>query len=225
MRTRKSFLYFLATMFIAAITLPADTIVSVTLIAAGPVNDGADYVLPYVLSVNGVAMDADCYDYQDHVEVGQSWQAYEFTLSEAAAQGQYKGETNALIDYEDVAWLSSQATPTTQDQIDLQHVIWNVFYPGTFVPTPGMTVYTNLLDVAQPGFTTTEFADYSFLEAVPTLGANLAQAFVIQTSTIGGGGQNPGPAPESGSRILLSVGLGLIVMSRAVAHMRGIRHN
>lgn len=220
MRSYKSFLYILATMCIAVITLPADT-VSVTFIGAGTVNDGVDYVLPYVLSVDGVELDADCYDYLDQVQDGQTWQAYEFTLSEAANQGQYSGQTNALIGYEDVAWLSSQATPTAQDQINLQHAIWDIFYPGTFAANN----YTNsLLKEARSDFSGFDFADYLFLEAVPTQGTNLAQAFVIETVTTGGGGQNPGTAAEPGSWILLSAGLGLIVMSRAVAQIRGKGH-
>ena len=225
MRSYKSLVTILATLFVAVTTLSADSlIVSVTFLGAGPVNDGTDYVLPYALSIGAADIDADCYDYLDHIQAGQTWQAYEYTLEAAAAQGQYSGQSNSLADYEDVAWLSSQAALTAQDQIDLQHVIWNVFDPGVFDPTPGMTAYIDALHTAKANFNVSDFADYSFIEAVPVLGVSPAQAFVIGTPATTDSGQNPAPTPEPAAWILLSVGLGLIVISKTVTEAPGKRH-
>jgi len=220
MRSYKSLVAILATLFVAVTTLSADSlIVSVTFLGAGSVNDGTDYVLPYALNIAGTDIDADCYDYLDQIQNGQTWQAYEYPLDTAANQGQYSGQSNSLADYEEVAWLSSQATHSAQDQIDLQHVIWNVFDPAAFgVVTPGMAVYMDAL--AQADLSVFDFADYSFVEAVPVPGISLAQAFVIETPATINGGQNPGPTPEPAAWILLSVGLGLIVIAKTVTELR-----
>src|ERR1035441_3409652 len=66
--------------------------VSVTFIGVPTgVNDGADYVLPYQLNVNGVLTNATCYDIFDNVVDGQSWTANALTFTQAAATGQFAG--------------------------------------------------------------------------------------------------------------------------------------
>jgi hypothetical protein len=220
MRYRKSTLISLPALLFAGTILSADS-VTVTLTGAGPVNDGTDYVLPYELSIDGLAVSADCYDFFDEVQQGQAWQANELTLAEAASYGQFSGLNNAIVDYEDVAWLSSQATPTQQSQIDLQHVIWNVFDPGQFAITPGMAYYLTSLALAQPYFVSdnndnfANFDNYTFIEAIPSPDSSLPQAFVIQSGSAGGGGQSGGSAtPEPDATFLLAVGLGMITFSR-----------
>ena len=69
------------------------------------VNDGADYVLPYEISIDGVNQLVACYDLEDNVSVGDDWQANILNLNEAAASGYFAG-ANALANYERVAWLS-----------------------------------------------------------------------------------------------------------------------
>ena len=224
MRTYKYFVYILATLFMAVTTLSAaPLIVNVTFVGAGPVNDGADYVLPYILSIGGVDMDAVCYDYLGRVQDNQTWQANELTLNEAESQGRYAGDPGALTDYEDVAWLSSQLTPasTPQNQIDLQHDIWNIFDTGAFTNvTQGMQSFLDDLAAAQPGFTVSEFNNYLFVEPIPVLGTDLPQAFVIETSGTSNNGQNPGSTPEPAAWALMSAGLALIVISKAMAEAR-----
>lgn len=197
--------------------------VTVTLVGVGPVNDGADYVLPYVLTIDGQGpYDADCYDFFDTVNLGQSWQAVELTLNQAAASGAFSGTSgygvgsNALADYEEIAWLSAQATPTPQSQVDLQHTIWNVFDPGAFAVTTGMQQIVGNLTTAQAsGYNGFSFANFLFLEA--TTGnpgdGTFPQAFVI--GDIGGNttGSNPA-APEPDSVVLLGIGVALIALSR-----------
>jgi hypothetical protein len=196
--------------------------VTVTLVGAGPANDTFDYVLPYQLTIDGQGpYDADCYDFFDDVNLGQSWQANELTLNQAATSGAFSGTSghgvgsDALADYEEVAWLSAQATPTLQSQVDLQHTIWNVFDPGAFAVTTGMQQILGNLAAAQAsnsdGFS---FAEFLFLEATtgsPGDGA-FPQAFILDT---GGNTSNVNPvAPEPGTVVLLGIGVALIAISR-----------
>lgn len=223
------FIAFLTLIFTAAMGY-ADS-VTVTLTAAGPVNDGVDYVLPYQLSIDGQGpYDADCYDFFDSVYVGQSWQANELTINQAATAGAFSGSSapgvgsDALADYEEIAWLSSQATPTAQSQVDLQHVIWNVFDPGAFVITTSMQQILSNLGAAQASnYAGFSFADFVFLEG--TTGnpgdGSFPQAFIVNTSG-STNGVNP-IAPEPGSVVLLGIGMALIAIPRRLRTLALVR--
>jgi hypothetical protein len=201
-------------------TLVYGNSVTVTLTAAGPVNDGIDYVLPYQLTIDGqVPYDADCYDFFDDVNLGQSWQVNELTLNEAATSGAFSGTSghgvgsNARADYEAIAWLSSQVTPTAQSQINLQHVIWNVFDPGTFAVTTSMQqILGNLATAQASNYNGFSFADFLFLEGTTGTSGDgtFPQAFVIDTGR-DTTGDNP-VAPEPGSVVLLGIGVALIAI-------------
>lgn len=176
--------------------------VSVTFVNGGSVNDGSSSVLPYQIKINNVAITATCYDIYDHVTDGQMWTANLLTLGEAATTGFFSTVANAYAKYQSIAWLSAQTYSTAQNQIDLQHDIWNVFDPGTYTVTAGMQTYLNALTVAQnnnyAGF---NFGTFRFLEQVGGVPGNgsTAQAFVV-------GGQ----APEPGTIAMLAGGLLLI---------------
>lgn len=215
------FIAFLA--MISAETLVFADSVTLTLTGVGPVNDGLDYVLPYELTINGQGpYDADCYDFFDNVNLGQSWQAIELTLNQAAASGAFSGTSghgvgsNALADYEEVAWLSAQAAPTPQSQVDLQHTIWNVFDPGAFAVTTGMQqILGNLATAQASSYNGFSFANFLFLEA--TTGnpgdGTFPQAFIINDTGENITGSNP-IAPEPDSVVLLGIGVALIAISR-----------
>ena len=165
------------------------------------VNDGADYVLPYQLSINGILTEAICYDIFDSVRVGQSWTANSLTLSQAAATGQFSGDHDSLSDYKEIGFLSQQATNSAQNQIDLQHDIWNVFAPGTYTVTSGMQHYLDLL--VTPAYDNFDFGRVFFLEDVSH--ERRAQAFVIDPPTA---------SPEPGTIVLMGAGALLIGIGR-----------
>ncbi len=176
--------------------------VTVTFLNGGPVNDGSSSVLPYQIQVNGVNTSATCYDIYDSVSNGQSWIANSYTVGEAATMGYFSSVANAYAKYEAVAWLSAQAYSTAQNQIDLQHDIWNIFAPGRYTVTTGMQTYLNALTVAQnSNYTGFNFGTFRFLEQVGGVSGNgsTAQGFVI-------GGQ----APEPGTILMLAGGLLLV---------------
>ena len=172
--------------------------VSVTFISAPTgVNDGVDFVMPYQLKVDGVLTGATCYDMFDNVTGGQSWTANALTLNQAAASGQFSGGADPLTGYKEVGFLSQQTTNSPQNQIDLQHDIWNVFSSGTFAVTTGMQQYLDLL--ATPAYTNFDFGKVLFLEDVSRTGR--AQAFVVDPPTA---------SPEPGTIVLMGAGALLI---------------
>jgi len=216
---------------ISALIFPTATVyadsVTVTVTGAGPVNDGVDYVLPYQLSINGgVPFDADCYDYFDHIVTGQSWLANELNLNQAAGvggSGAFSGTPNALTGYEEVAWLSSQATPAPQDQIDLQHDIWNVFDPGSFGVNNGMQAYLDNWQANGPGLDSSYYSNYVFLEAAAgTPGdGSFPQTFVFLAT--GNPDINP-VSPEPDSMVTIAVGLSLIAIA-GIPHAMGLANS
>jgi len=213
MRHWKSLFISIPALLFTHMILSADSL-TVQLTGAGP-SDGYYYVLPYELSIDGVETNAVCYDFFDEISLNQTWPATELTLDQAANSGQFSGPSNALEGYEEVAWLSSlwfTESLTTQDQIDLQHAIWNVFDPGALA-LPDDQFLAAVQAAEADGIAGLDFDNYRFLEAIPEESGSRAQAFVLyepsNTNT-----QNPAPSPEPVDAFLLFIGLGLIGISR-----------
>lgn len=206
-------LYMSAIIAVSALLLTGTVLsansVSVSLRAAGPVNDGSYYVLPYQLTVEGVDYNADCYDFFDWIQLNETWQANELTLNQAATYGQFSGDNNALTGYKEIVWLSAQPATTEQEQIDLQHAMWNIFDPAANFAV-STTLENSLAAAVGSGFNGLDFDNDVFLEAVPETGG---QAFVLYMPG-GGGGQNTSSSPEPGGMITGLIGLGLIAISR-----------
>jgi PEP-CTERM motif len=198
-------------MLILAYSAQASTI-PVTFVGANTgVNDGVDYVLPYQLNVNGVIVDATCYDLFDNVVAGQSWFANALTLNQAAATGQFSSDVNAFTDYEKVGFLSEQTTSTPQNQIDLQHDIWNVFDPGTYSVTAGMQTFLDGL--ATSAFTNFNFNGLIFLEDA-NQSRGRAQAFVFDPV-------DPVATPEPGTLALMGISAILIGLGKLKRKSKG----
>ena len=177
--------------------------VSITFVGApSGVNDGTDYVLPYQLEINGVLTAATCYYVSDNVIPGQTWTANELTLSEAESAGQFSSYNAA--GYAEVGFLFQQTANTPQEQIDLQHDIWNVF-GGDYAVTTGMQAYLNLLGTS--AYTNFDFGTVLFLEDV-NQGTGRAQAFVIDP---------PAAAPEPSTIMLMVAGALLMGIGRMKA--------
>ncbi len=181
-------------------------------------NDGSYYVLPYELSVDGgLAVGAICYDFMDEVTLNEVWQASDDTLAQAGATGEFGGQPDSTVKYEEVAWLASQwftgQVTTPQEQIELQYMIWDVFDPTAEYLSPNDPYIAYLENGEANGVANLNASDFTFLEAVPGTGSNgsTAQSFVIYTP---GSNQHEGTVPEPGSLMLIAVGAILIGASR-----------
>lgn len=150
--------------------LASATPVTVQLVGTSGVSDGSDYVLPYSLSIDGgPSFLADCYNLLATVTVGQTWSANEWTLAEAVSMGQFSSDPNALQEYELIGVLDDFTLSTPQQEIDIQHLIWDVTDPGAFA----MDAEMNLDLIAATG-------------AIPTYDFEYAR--YIEGATSGGGG-------------------------------------
>ena len=157
----------------AALGLNAGTSVQVTLEDTSGISDGPNFVLPYILSINGHDVLADCYDFLNTMSVGDTWTANIDTLAEAAASGMFSARPGALQGYELIGVLSLLATSGAQSQIDLQEDMWNVFDPGKFALTSGMASDLSLANAEIPTF------DFSSVEFIEPLQGESVQPFVI----------------------------------------------
>lgn len=179
-------------------------------------NDGANYVLPYELSINGVDTEAICYDFTHEIWQNEMWLANELTLGEAQAGGEFSGSNYQSTGYQEVAWLASYffTTPalTTADQVDLQHAIWDVFDPGEFA-LPNDSFLNSVWAAESSGMADLNYADYVFLEAIPSADT-VAQSFVIYEPIGSGGGGQQELAPEPANLVLAAIGIVLIGLSQ-----------
>lgn len=179
---------------LAVVSAMASTVVTVTYDSPNGVNNGVDYVLPYNLTVDGSSLSADCYDFFDTISTGETWQANEYTLAEAASSGIFSGQPNSLNNYELVGVMAATPTTTQQSQIDLQQAMWNVFDPGAFAVTSAMAADTATAESEISGF---DFSGIRYLEPVIT-GHNEAQAFAFVDAA---------PTPESATGLIMAAGL------------------
>lgn len=179
------------------------------------VSDGTDYVLPYELTINnGIPFDAICYGLLDQITKNQTWQANDYDLSNAATSGEF---APSLTGYETVAYLSSYwytGSVTTDEQIDLQHAIWNVFTPGTYTIPDTDTLVTGAVANESTAINDFDYSSYSFLEAIadPTTEYQ-AQPFVLYTPG-NQGNSGSSTTPEPGTWLLLVIGCMLIGISK-----------
>jgi hypothetical protein len=182
---------------LAASVMGFATPVSVTFSGVSGVSDGADYVLPYELIVDGKSVPATCYDLFTNVSVGQSWMANLWTLDEAVEFGKFSGVTAPLFRYEMAGILSTLPAPTDQDKIELQHAVWNMFSSSFSMTSPMQAD----IFVAASQLSTFNFNSVRFLEGVE--GADV-QAFIVDAA-----------APEPVSWVLIGAGLaGLGLLKR-----------
>lgn len=184
--------------------------------AATGVNDGVDFVLPYQISVNqgsgAVVENVICYDTYDQVSLNETWTANLFNLSEAVADGFFSQNPNALAGYEEVSWLSAQSYSGTDQQVALQHAIWDVFGEAPAAQNAQQTAdtiaYQNAAaSAAASGYSGFDFSKTVFVEEVgATSGApGTAQAFVFQqVNSLSGSAFG---TPEPGTTALLIGGL------------------
>jgi hypothetical protein len=115
-----------------ALAAPINGPTQVTLVNAGDgVNDGAYYVAPYTLGINGKNYAAMCVDFLDDSYIGAKWQANFTDLSPNTTNfgNTYLGNGSQTAQkYEEEAYLYSMigSNSTAQQRIDIQHAAWGL---------------------------------------------------------------------------------------------------
>ena len=178
-------------------------------------NDGAYYVSPYFGTMNYNTSNAQtvvlfCDDFNNDVSIGQIWTANVTNMgsgdlsntrfgSSHDGNPNYTNSANALMLYEEGAWLVSQFASHQGDYVSLQYALWDLMTPGSeqtnYSGADGTTV-SQWLKLAQANYGSIDPANFEIVTNtnVKYNGYGQVQEFIVQT-------------PEPATIILLLVGL------------------
>jgi len=190
-RALRLVLLFLAVAVLAPVA-HADT---VTFTGVNGVHDSHYYVSPYFGTLNGVPVTLYCVDLRNSVHIGQTWQANLSTLTNGSnlSNTRYGGVANALALYQQAAWLTTQFASHTNDYVNLQYALWNLFTPSA----PDTTGSNAWLALAALNYSTIDLRSFRIITNVSPVtlsGSNQVQEFITTV-------------PEPGSLMLFGSGL------------------
>jgi hypothetical protein len=178
------------------------------------VTDGSLYVMPYQLTVDGVTLTVTCYDNYDEVQTGDTWQAQILTIQEAAVSG-FFSENDETARYKRIAWLSARNYANSDQQIALQHAIWNVF--GSAYETDGSMLYETAADnAAATGYAGFDFSIFRFIQQPGAHAGDpgVRQAFIYTVPLPPSGGFDTPAVPEPAAFWLAGPALIIAGLSR-----------
>ena len=130
---------FLALFLLSFIALPmaafADPVpVSVELVGTGPGNNGAYYISPYYLSINGgTAVSAFCVDFNDWSKFYVPWTANVTSVSGLSFVNTYQGNQ---LPYLEMGYLASIYNSNPSYQVYIQQAIWDISTKLGFLSSP-----------------------------------------------------------------------------------------
>jgi hypothetical protein len=213
----------LALTFGLACASQASQIATVTFVGTPTgVNDGVFAVLPYEVTIDTgsgpVSQFVTCYDTLDEVGYGDVWSTDLLSLNEASTSGFFSTLTiaQAQLGYQEVAWLNSQTYANADQQIALQHAIWNVFGTAPANQNSNQDSYyadyeSALAIQVGAGFDGFDFGNFVFIQKLgDTAGGGTKQAFVYEAIP----GTPNSITPEPGTWAMIVGGLSLVVLSR-----------
>ncbi len=182
----------------ALLCAPATKASIVTFDSVTPLNDGAFFIGPYSIGIDGLHYDAVCYDSAHEADPGQRWMANVFSMGQLGA-AYYSEQPDYVNKYRTVAWLAGQLLNTTADQtrIDLQHAIWSVFNPRPPEPPADNWTAQAVAAAQDPGL---DVSSYRVVNAAA--GEPQRQGFIIDSA-----GYEPPDTPEPGTWITMALGL------------------
>ncbi len=145
--------------FATSWTAAADT---VKLTGVGNTVWSGVYAGPYSATLNGASISMVCVSFDRHVSVNQTWQAAVNPLTASGvANGLYGAQANALLKYQQAAWLFDQMGVQPNQAGEIHGAIWNIFNP---VATPDTNGSNAWLSVAQnQNFTNYDFSKFRIL--------------------------------------------------------------
>ncbi len=166
----------LITLLLAGSVLLGAPISRVTLLDAGvpPVYDGANYVGPYTIQLNGRDVPVLCIDFADDSSVGDQWDAYVNPL-EASLTKTY--HPLALVKYEEEAYLYSMSLRPDADRIGIQHAAWAIFDQGYAADSDA----ERWIEQAQENYGTVKPGNFEILSGVRSHAGSRKQEFLTET--------------------------------------------
>lgn len=97
---------------------------------------------PYQATLNGNSITMVCVSVNRLVTEGQTWQVTINELTSAGVENaMYGAQANALLKYQQAAWLTDQLSLHTDEQGDIQKAIWNIFNPSLTPDTEGSNAW------------------------------------------------------------------------------------
>ena len=112
--------------------------VEVTFTGVNGVADFGYYVSPYYGTINGDPVTLYCVDFANEVFGGETWEANLTPLNGGdLSNTRYGGVSNALVLYEEAAWLTKQYASSPGALGDIQATIWQLFDPAAPTPSSG----------------------------------------------------------------------------------------